>query len=174
MRVLILGINHQIQRPFGSSRKADREFVQDQKQHFVQLLHELIQKHEIDFVGEEANRTEESIAREVCKEESCRYVNVEMTAEERTLRKIPNQYNEDHALSDAEKVRGNREREQRMVQEFLRNAQDSDNILVICGDKHSDALAEGFRAAGHSAEIDDLRNKSWYVEDWFDHMMHNF
>jgi hypothetical protein len=173
MHILILGINHQIQRPFGSNSKACREFVQEQKSRYVELLHELIQKHEINFVGEEANRTEESIAKDVCKEEGCCYVNIEMTAEERTLRKIPNQYNEDDALSDAEKARGNRERERYMVEEVLTNAQNSDNILVICGNKHSAALAEGFRAVGHSVEIDDPGHKGWYVDDWFDHMMHN-
>ena len=173
MRILILGVNHQIQRPFGSSRRADREFVQDQKNNFAQLLREVIRKG-IDFVGEEANRTEDSIAQQICKEENCCYLNIEMTAEERTLRKIPNQYNEGDAFSKAEKAKGNLEREEHMVKEILANAQDSANILVICGDRHSSALAQHFRALGSPVEIDDLRNKDWYVENWFDHMMYNF
>jgi hypothetical protein len=173
MRILILGINHQIQRPFGSSSKTCVAFVQGQKDHFVDLLHEQIQKYQIRFVGEEANRAEESVVKNVCKEENCCYVNIEMTAEERALRKIPTRYNEDDALSETEKAKGNREREQCMVEQVLTNAQDSDNILVICGSMHSDALADRFRTVGHSVEVDDLRKKSWYVEDWQDHMMHN-
>lgn len=174
LRIVILGVNHQIQRPFGSSRKKDREFVQNQKEHFAQLLREHIQKNEITFVGEEANHAEESIAKWVCDEESCIYANIEMTAEERARHNIPTQYNESDTLSDAEKARGNRERESHMVSQILINAGDSRNILVICGDKHSDALADQFRGAGHSVEIDDLRNHSWYVEDWMEHMLYDF
>lgn len=169
--VLILGVNHQIQRPFGSNSRACREFVQDQKQRFSQLLCDQIRKFQIKFVGEEANRAEPSIVKEVCGEQHCSYVNIEMTTQVRVARKIPSQYNEDHALSDTEKARGNRERELHMVEQVLVNAQGSDNILVVCGSKHSVALAEDFRAARHSVEIDDLTNYQWYVDDWMEHLM---
>jgi hypothetical protein len=174
VRVLILGVNHQIQRPFGSSRKADLEFVQRQKEHFAQLVREHIRKHRIGFVGEEANREEASIVEAICTEEDCCYANIEMTTQEREQRKIPSQYNASDVLSSAEKARGNQERERYMVDEVLTNAQDSDGVLVICGDRHSDAMADLFRAVGHSVEMDDLRKQSWYVEDWMDHMLHNW
>jgi len=174
MNLLILGINHQIQRPFWSSRPKDMEFVRQQKTQYAQLLAELIREHLIQFVGEEANRNEASIAKGVCEEENCCYLNIEMTAEQRIQQSIPNQYNESKTISNDEKARGNREREEHMVNEVLVNAQPTANVLVICGHMHSDALAERFRADGYSVQIDDLERRTWYVEDWWDHFQNDW
>lgn len=174
MHILILGINHQIQQRqlFGwSSNGKVQEFEQDQKEHFGQMLHEQIQKHRIEFVGEETNRAQESIAQEVCRKQNCRYANIEMTTEERARCKILPGYNENPTVSESEKIRGNREREAYMGDQILTEGHECNCVLVICGDMHSDALAARFRDAGHSTEIDDLRNYGWYIEDWMGHMM---
>jgi hypothetical protein len=124
-------------------------------------------------VGEEANRQEDSIAEGVRNEEKCRYANIEMTSEERALRKIPSSYNENPDVSADEKARGNREREDHMAIRTLTEAEGCDSVLLICGSMHSDALAKSFRTRGHSVEIDDLQRQDWYVEDWMNHVMHN-
>ena len=173
MHILIIGLSHQIQRPFWSSDKRACEFAQYQKARFAQLVRETIQTCVIEFVGEEANHQEESIAEMVCKEEACRYSNIEMTPDERMLRKIPAGYNEDTALSEIEKTKGNRQREEYMANRVIAEARDSGHILVICGRMHSDSLAAIFRAGGHSVQIDDLLNQDWYIENWQNHIMHN-
>lgn len=136
------------------------------------MLQEKIREHHIDFVGEEARHEEESIAEKICKE-SCRYCNIDMTPEQRALRKIHPGYNEDDTVSEAEKVRGNREREDHMVSQLLAQAQKSEKILVICGRLHSEAFACQLQAFGHTVEIEDLLNQNWYIEDRQNHMMHN-
>jgi hypothetical protein len=176
MRILILGLNHQIQRRVITSWGSDgkpQAFEKDQKDRFTELLREILHKYQIEFVGEETRPGEESLTEWVCKEQNCRYANVEMTPEERTRRKILPGYNENPDFTDEEKARGNDERENYMMDEILKQAQGAQNSLVICGRMHSDLFAERFRSLGHAIEIDDLQNKNWYVEDWQHHMMHN-
>ena len=74
------------------------------------MLREQIRRRHIQFIGEEANHEEESIARNLCHEEGCSYGNIEMTPEERALRQIPPGHADDPSVPDDEKARGNRER----------------------------------------------------------------
>jgi hypothetical protein len=145
MDIIILGIDHQIQRPFYSTDTDARDFARQQKARFADLIRIEIRQNRIRFVGEEANRTEDSIVEAVCLEENCRYLNIEMSVEKREQRRIPMQYNESKEISDAEKARGNREREAHMVEEVLINAPDPSNVLVVCGSKHSNALADRYQ-----------------------------
>jgi hypothetical protein len=108
MRVLIVGLNHQIQRPFGSSDRRAVDFVLEQKHRFADAIREAIRSHGVEFVGEEANHREPSIAESVCNEEECRYANIEMPPEERTRRRIPPGYNERNEIAADEKTGWNR------------------------------------------------------------------
>jgi hypothetical protein len=173
VNILILGVNHQIQRPFGSSDPKAVAFVRQQKEQFVQLLRDEIRQRRIQFVGEEANHLEESIAKAVCAEEGCVYANIEMEPDERKSRGIPRDYNESKTLPQAEKDRLNREREDFMRDSVHYGASGASTVLVICGHNHSESLANDFRSQGHAVEIDDLRNRNWYIEDWRTHMFDN-
>ncbi len=85
MRVLIMGLDHIIQRPFWSSDRQARQFADDQKSRFAEEIRDAIGSRGVEIAGEEANHAEESIAERVCEEEGCRYENIEMPPEERTL-----------------------------------------------------------------------------------------
>jgi hypothetical protein len=171
--ILILGLNHQIQRPFWSSDRRALAFAQDQKERFAQLIREQIRTRNVRLVGEEANPAEESIAESICTEERCRYTNIDMPSDKRAERQIPPGYNENDTVPEAEKTRGNREREDYMVAKVLATGGECDSVLIICGRDHSEPLADFFLAGGHTVETEDLRNSSWYVEDWKHHIMHN-
>jgi hypothetical protein len=173
MRVLVMGLNHQIQRPFGSNDRRAVDFVLDQKHRFAEVIREAIRSHGVEFVGEEANHKEPSIAESVCNEEGCRYANMEMPPEERTRRGIPPGYNENDKIAADEKASWNREREDYMVKRVLSEAGHSESALIICGSQHSEPLAQQLRAKAHAVELDDLQKQSWYVEDWWHHIMHN-
>jgi hypothetical protein len=67
-----------------SSDKRALDFARDQKTRFAQPLRGRIETLHIEFVGEEANHKEASMAETVCKEEGCRYGNIEMTPDENT------------------------------------------------------------------------------------------
>src|SRR5271155_97480 len=140
MRVLIMGLDHIIQRPFWSSDNQARQFADDQKSRLAEEIRDAITSRGVEIVGEEANHAEESIAERVCKAEGCRYENIEMPPEERTLRGIPAGYNERPDLAPDEKDRGNQEREEYMVNRVLNGAAHCESSLVICGSQHSEPL----------------------------------
>lgn len=175
MRIVMLGVNHQIQGRKVCSASTDgsaERFETDQKERFTQLVRDLIQEHGIGFVAEEARWGDESLAERLCNEQNCQYANIEMTGEERAKRKIEPGYNENPEVSPEEKARGNKEREDYMAEQILTTAEGIENVLVVCGRMHSDQLADRLRSSGHAVEFDDLLKQGWYVEDWQYHMMH--
>jgi hypothetical protein len=111
MRILIVGINHQIQPTNNysySTSGALERFEQQQKDHFRELLSTKIAERTVELVGEEAKHGNESIATQVCEGLAIRYINIEMTPEERSRLRIPAGYDEeDSNVSEAEKQRGN-------------------------------------------------------------------
>lgn len=176
MRVFILGLNHQIQsrQILNASTDGKAEtFEQDQKERFRCMLQQLIDQHSIQFVGEEARHSEESIAQVVCERAGCRYLNIEMEPQERTLRNIPPGYNEDPNVPQVQKTAWNQARERFMVEKIIAESRDADSVLVICGREHKGALGERFGQLGHTIGISDLEDESWYVEDWVGYIWHN-
>jgi len=175
MRVLIIGINHQIQSAtigWSNDPKA-QAFMDDQKRRFATLLRTEMRERGVRFVGEETRHGDTSIAEGVCGEETIRYSNIEMSPEARAQANIPPGYNEDEAVSDADKSRWNRQREEFMLNATIAGAGQVESVLVICGNMHTAPIAAGLRGLGHHAEVLDLQTQDWYVEDWFGHMMHN-
>src|SRR6267143_382459 len=159
MRILIIGINHQIQpRRIGSSSTtgALEKFEQDQKD---------------KFVGEETKHGQDTVTRKRCELHGCRYANVEMVPEERSAREIPPGYEEDETMPRNDKSRFHLEREEYMFHATTKEAHAADSIIVVCGSFHTQPLAHRFREAGHSVEETDIRAESWYVEDWQSHML---
>ena len=173
MRVLILGLNHQIQwvRIFSRSSTGELErFEKDQKDRFRQLLRNKIADRKAQFVGEETKHGEPSIAEEVSVS-PCRYANIEMSPEERAERKITGNYENDPNVTPEERAQFNREREEYMFKKATAEARDAESIIVICGRQHTPALANRFREAGHNVEEADTQSEPWYIEDWMNHMM---
>jgi hypothetical protein len=175
VRVLIIGINHQVQSnkicSSSTSGKLER-FEQDQKDRFRELLREKIAEHGIQLVAEEANHGFESIAETLCKATTIRYFNIEMKPEERDRRRIPPGYqDEGSTVSEEEKRRGNVEREEYMVQELLTAVGEAHSVLVICGRFHTAGIVSRLEPLGHIVEVQDILDQSWYVEDWQTQMM---
>jgi len=174
MRILIIGLNHQIQPTrIGSSSTSGalEAFEQAQKEKFGALLSAKIAEHDVKFVGEEAKHGQETVTQRCCDLERCRYANIEMTPEERLARKIPPDYEEDESMPRSEKSRFHLEREEYMFHATMKEAQVADSIIVVCGSFHTQPLARRFREAGHTVEEADIRAESWYVEDWLSHML---
>jgi len=89
-------------------------------------------------------------------------------------RNIPPNYADTRSsLSEAEKARCNREREEYMCAKILAEAGGRESILVICGRTHAGAIAGKLRELGHSVETTDLQDQPWYIEDWAEHCMRN-
>ena len=177
MRVLIVSVNHQIQpaQVKGASTDGSVEaFERKQKESFVLMLQTEIRERGIRFIGEEARHGEPTIAQKVCGFENCHYANIEMTPQERERRNIPPSYTDDRSnLPEAEKTRCNREREEYMCAKALAEAGGADSILIICGRTHAEAIAAKLRHLGHDVEPVDLRDQTWYVENWAEHSMRN-
>jgi hypothetical protein len=173
VRILILGINHQIQWVriwSGNTTGALGRFERSQKDQFRGMLRKRIAERQAQFVCEETKHGEPSIAEEVCASEGCRYVNIEMHPDERRERKITGNYENDPDLGEKEWAYFNEQRENHMFREILARAGDAESIIVICGRNHVSALATRFRECGHEIEEGDIQGESWYIEDWMDHM----
>jgi hypothetical protein len=173
MRALIIGINHQIQpvRIGSSSTSGELErFEQGQKDQFRELLHKRIAERSVQFIGEEARHGQESIAQRACASKGCRYANIEIPPDERAAQHIPTNYEEDETLSREQKDSFHSQREAYMFEKTTAEAHDAESALVICGYSHTPALAKRFREAGHDVAETDIRDETWYVEDWVSHM----
>ena len=177
MRIVIVGINHQVQRvkigSWGSDGKP-QQFEREQKEAYRELVRSEIRQVAAEFLAEETRHGEESTTRQVCEQENCRYENVEMLPEEREARGIPPGYNEDFPdMPEVDKVRFNREREEYMAAKTIAEANGAESVVLICGSFHKEALAELFCKDGHSVAVKHLQQQPWYVEDWQHHIMYN-
>jgi hypothetical protein len=174
MRILVIGINHQIQptKNFSHSTSGALEgFEQDQKAHFRELLRTKMAELSVGLVGEETKHGDQSVAGKLCESQSIPYVNIEMTPDERSRRNIPAGYQEEGStLSIAEQQRGNREREEYMAQRLHETAGSVTSALLICGRSHVEVIALRLETLGQTVEIADLQDSDWYIEDWPTHM----
>jgi len=60
-----------------------------------------------------------------------------------------------------------------MCAKALAETGDADSILIICGRAHAEAIAAKLRQLDHNVELVDLRDQTWYIEDWAEHCMLN-
>jgi len=175
VRVLIVGINHQIQptRIKGASSDGTVEkFEREQKDAYARFLEAAIQERLVDFVGEEASHREEMVAQVVCERRGCSYANIEMPHKERSARGIPGGYRDEGShFSEAEKARFDSAREADMYSRAVKQAANSASVLILCGRAHVAGLAQHFEAGGHEVETTDLQDQDWYVEDWAAHCL---
>jgi hypothetical protein len=58
-----------------------------------------------------------------------------------------------------------------MVATVLAEAGLAGSVLVICGCRHTEAISAQLTRLGHDVEIIELQTDSWYIEDWFGHML---
>jgi hypothetical protein len=174
VRVLIFGINHQIQWvriwSYSSSGVLER-FERGQKDQFRELLRKKIVERGVQFIGEETKHGELSIAQEICTSGGCRYANIEMPLDERAERTIPTNYETDPNVPQEQKARFHQQREQYMFEKAVAEAGNAENMIVICGRYHTSALAYRFREAGHRVDETDIQSEPWYIEDWMEHMI---
>jgi hypothetical protein len=175
VNLLIVGLNHTIQPREIRSWGDDIERLETaQKEEFGKTLSEIIQKRQVEFVGEEAEHGAESIAAFAAHSLGARYANIDMPADERYRRGIPRDYtNKVRPYSAGQRAEWNREREGYMVETALAGAGEADSILILCGREHTDSIAARFRHAGHTVETYDLNRETWYVEDWLQHVLDN-
>ena len=174
MKILILGINHQIQTSTIGSHSTDgslERFERGQKEQWDLLLQRTIDERAADFIGEEARHGWESIAKAVCEAKACRYTNIEIPPDERAAKNVPTDYESDASKTPEQKLEFHQQREEYMFQKTIEKAGEAKSLIVVCGRYHTPQLAKKFRDAGHTVEEGDILNEPWYVEDWFSHMM---
>jgi hypothetical protein len=172
MKVLVVGLNHQIQRLEVLSGGADIETLErQQKEDFATYLARVIEERNVGFVGEEAQHGVPLIAERVATRLNRRHVNVEIPPDVRNERGIPNDYTrENRPYTAYERANWHREREKYMFDEAVHTAA-SDSIIVLCGREHVEPLGVRFREAGHEVETYDLNRQDWYIEDWLMHVI---
>jgi len=172
MKVLVVGLNHQIQRAEVLSGGDEIERLErQQKEHFATYIAGVIEERKIGFVGEEAQHGVALIAERIATRLNRRHANVEMPPDVRNERGIPNDYTrENMPYTSAQRANWHRKRENYMFDEAVCNAA-CDSIVVLCGREHVEALGIRFRQAGHEVDTYDLNREDWYIEDWLMHVI---
>ncbi len=136
VKVLIIGLNHQIQ--VDAIRSIGPEIEQlegEQKDRLAQAIDRIIQREKPP-----AERSQKGIP--------------------------PDYLDTNHPYTPKQRDAWNSEREQHMVQSAISSAGTSDTIIILCGRDHTDSLAKRFHDLGHVVETYDLNQENWYVEDW--------
>ena len=172
MKILILGLNHQIQKADILSGGDEIEGLeQQQKERFAEYLARLMQERQVGFIGEEAEHCVDLIAQRVAAHLGCGHMNIEMSPALRQTRGIPTDYTrEDRPYTPEQRERWHSEREQFMFEQMTHHAA-CENAVLLCGREHIEALAAFFKDAGHLVETDDLNRQDWYIEDWLRHVL---
>jgi phosphoribosylformylglycinamidine (FGAM) synthase-like amidotransferase family enzyme len=176
MKVLIVGVNHQIQptRILGMSPDGSVEaFERAQKEAFGAWVRKTIQDRGVTFIGEEAEHGAESIAGRVANQEGRQWANIEMSPQMRQERQIPPDYKDNPKYSDEQRAAWNSERERYMVEQAMAHSPRAQSALILCGGAHTGALAKLFRDNGHDVETYDIIHEPWYVEDWLEHLLNS-
>ena len=172
MKVLMVGLNHQIQR--SEILSGGDEIVRlerAQKEHFGKSLARFIQNGNVKFVGEEGQHGVELIAEKVARQLECGHVNIEMPPDERKTRGIPTDYiREDRDYSREQRAAWHKERERYMFDQVIKRAA-CDSVVVLCGREHLEGLSILFKEAGHEVQTYDLNREPWYIEDWLKHVL---
>ncbi len=168
VKVLIIGLNHQIQ--VDAIRSIGPEIEQlegEQKDRLAQAIDRIIQREKAQFVGEEGEHGVALIAERVTQQLGRKYANIDMPPAERSQKGIPPDYlDTNHPYTPKQRDAWNSEREQHMVQSAISSAGTSDTIIILCGRDQTDSLAKRFHDLGHVVETYDLNQENWYVEDW--------
>lgn len=127
------------------------------REQFRLLLQKLVTDDRVDFIGEEIYRERSTFAEHVANSSGARWEPIEMSLKARDeLGITEDQKNRPDGIET--RVPSDGIREEFMVWKSLQKAGDVQNVLIICGRTHRDALARRFQEAGHEVEPDDVRN----------------
>jgi len=153
VKILVVGLNHQIQRADILSGGDDIEKLEhEQKVHFAEYLARVIEERGVGFIGEEAQHGVALIGQRLAADLNCRHGNVEMPTDVRETRRIPADYTrQDRPYTSEQRATWHAEREAYMVEQVLGNGS-CESVVVLCGREHVEPLAGRFRDAAHSVE----------------------
>jgi hypothetical protein len=182
MHVLILGVDHEIQR-----RHAWRSDAM--KNAYRELLISLIKRHGVQFIGEEALPEWETVGRRLAEELKLPYEwkSIDMPEkarreagihEEQSSRKevpcngtIQTHFDENGSLyldlRDGchklyPRLPSDTVKEDYFFQQTIDNSGKAKSTLLLCGNLHVEELARRFRNAGHTVTTDAVYNYDWY------------
>ncbi len=173
MRVLVVGIKHQLQPARFLSIGYEASQLEDgQKQQYARMLLRLIDERGVQFVGEEAKHGIETVTQRIARIRKCRCANIEMPPSERQARDIPPGYADEGSRHSPEDIaRWHQEREQHMFEKTIELVAGPESVLILCGRDHTQALAHLFQQAGHAVETYDVNMESWYIDDWMKNLL---
>jgi hypothetical protein len=174
MNILIVSIDHFLQRTKGRFNSAELIL---QKSRFEALIRKEVARRNVEFIGEESDPRIVTIAKQIA--DSCDppipWRNIDMPKRVRreaqifaalqarpaTIRRTQFGY-----LEVEHRIPEDHVREIYFVEETLRNVGDSQSVLILCGDMHTEELASKFRNEGHIVETNDemCPEKRWLPE----------
>ena len=168
MRVLIIGVNHALQvlRRMVMSSAVPPEAEQQDKERFVRLLRESIDRLGASLIGEEFIHKADSIPKRVATDCGIRHEIVEMTFSERSRRKIPHRYSNDPNLSQDQIRAFHSQREQFMACRIDEVSVGLDAIVVVCGSEHVSGLTVLLSRNGHLVEQHDVLTDPQFDLRW--------
>jgi hypothetical protein len=168
---IVLATDHKLQRKAQqilSTSAALCRIETDQKERYIKLLNDHVCRPGSWFIGEEIEHGALTFARDfACPPNT--YWNIDMPREQRLELRIPLDYANEggNPRYTAEQIAGwNQQREGFMLEQIRLHRGNTDNMLIVCGAMHAEALAGLLRADNRPVDIHDVRKEEWYIEDW--------
>src|SRR5438876_6135059 len=110
--IMVVGVDHELQNPNPSGFPRDVSEVETlDRSRFRQLLKKLVHDRSVSLIAEEQVSPRETVPHQIAHELGIGHEYVEMSVEERTRRKIPEDYSKNPSLSAAQIQAYHRERE---------------------------------------------------------------
>ncbi len=111
--IFIVGCDHKHQRRQQSCGGDGIEaFEREQKNNFAEFVGRLTNENKVALIAEEINQGEDTFARDIASSRNCRYVNIDMSEQQRRTAGIPRSYSdnrEGHTQEEIEKWDASRE-----------------------------------------------------------------
>jgi len=153
LEVLVVGIHHALAdpNPTGFPRDVPPSEPADKKR-LEHLLVKMTRDRSASLIAEEQLAPRPSIPRQVAGALGVRYEYVEMSEEERYLRKIPKCYTTDPSLSPQQIQAYHRERELYWIDRVEAAAKPSEGCILVCGRDHLESVTSLLAERKHLVE----------------------
>jgi hypothetical protein len=159
--VIIVGCNHGIQPSESDLTRMDSDELNEHRSRFQDLLIDTVDRHSMQFCGEEWGDIEVTIAQAISGRRGIFWFNINTSDVDKDAMGIPRDYVHG-PYTDVQKAKWNRQREAFMVERVQCEAGRCGETLVICGFDHLVALEGLLRQNMFEVQTIDYRTLAWF------------
>jgi hypothetical protein len=164
--IYVLGCDHDIQSSESVLSLAGEQDVKGQRDHFAQLLEQMLSGEKVDLVAEEWRRRSESFAEALARKHTVSYVNINTSFDDLDALQIPRDYTNPINYTADQRQGWLQQRERFMLDRIRTGMGTARSALVICGFYHMEPVAVQLGDDERVMSVD-YRKEGWYRADVF-------